>query len=53
MGYLKSVKSTIVMMIFSIFFMLFYTVTHAILSIVAFLFRSIFKLVGFVFGVGR
>ena len=53
MGYVKSVKSTIVMMIFSFFFMLFYTVTHAILSTMAFVFRSIFKVVGFVFGVGR
>ncbi len=41
------------MMIFSFFFMLFYTVTHAILSTVAFLFRGIFKVVGFVFGAGR
>ena len=53
MGYVKSVKSTIVMMIFSFFFMLFYTVTHAILSTMAFVFRRIFKVVGFVFGVGR
>ena len=53
MGYVESVKSTIAMMIFSFFFMLFYTVTHAILSMVAFLFRGIFKVVGFMFGAGH
>ena len=41
------------MMIFSFFFVLFYTVTHAILSVVGLVLRGIFKVFDFVFGVGR
>ena len=41
------------MMIFSFFFVLFYTVTHAILSVVGLVLRGILKVFGFVFGVGR
>ena len=41
------------MMIFSFFFVLFYTVTHAILSAVGLVLRGILKVFGFVFGVGR
>ena len=41
------------MMIFSFFFVLFYTVTHAILSAVGLVLRGIFKVFDFVFGVGR
>ena len=49
------VESKIVcaMMIFSFFFVLFYTVTHAILSAVGLVLRGILKVFGFVFGVGR
>ena len=47
------VESEIVcaMMIFSFFFVLFYTVTHAILSVVGMIARSIVKVFGFIFGV--
>ena len=39
------------MMIFSFFFVLFYTVTHAILSVVGMIARGIVKVLGFIFGV--
>ena len=47
------VESKIVcaMMIFSFFFVLFYTVTHAILSVVGLIARGIVKVFGFIFGV--
>jgi len=41
------------MMIFGFFFMLFYTVTHAILATAGFIMKGIFKIFGFVIGVGR
>ena len=41
------------MMVFSFFFVLFYTVTHAILSAVGLVLRGILKVFSFVFGVGR
>ena len=49
------VESKIVcaMMIFSFFFVLFYTVTHAILSVVGMIARGIVKVLGFIFGVGH
>ena len=40
-------------MIFSFFFMLFYTVTHAILSVLMLAVRCIVRTLCFVFGVGR
>ena len=47
------VESKIVcaMMIFSFIFVLFYTVTHAILSVVGLIARGIVKVFGFIFGV--
>ena len=53
MGYVESVKSTIEMMIFSFFFMLFYTVTHVILSVLMLAVREIVRTFCFIFGVGR
>ena len=53
MGYVESVKSTIEMMIFSFFFMLFYTVTHAILSVLMLAVRGLVRTLCFIFGVGR
>ena len=49
----SQVESKIVcaMMIFSFFFVLFYTVTHAILSVVGLIERGIVKVFGFIFGV--
>ena len=49
----SQVESKIVcaMMIFSFFFVLFYTVTHAIFSVVGMIARSIVKVFGFIFGV--
>ena len=49
------VESKIVcaMMIFSFFFVLFYTVTHAILSVVGLIARDIVKVFGFIFGLGH
>ena len=41
------------MMIFSFFFMLFYTVTHAILSVMMLTVRGIVRTFCFIFGVGR
>ena len=41
------------MMIFSFFFMLFYTVTHAILSVLMLAVRGIVRTFCFIFGVGR
>ena len=41
------------MMIFSFFFMLFYTVTHAILSVLMLAVKGIVRTFCFVFGVGR
>ena len=51
----SQVESKIVcaMMIFSFFFVLFYTVTHAIFSVVGMIARSIVKVFGFIFGVGH
>ena len=39
------------MMIFSFFFVLFYTVTHAIFSVVGMIARGIAKVFDFIFGV--
>ena len=49
----SQVESKIVcaMMIFSFFFVLFYTVTHAIFSVVGLIARGIVKVFGFIFGV--
>ena len=49
------VESKIVcaMMIFSFFFVLFYTVTHAIFSVVGMIARGIVKVFGFIFGAGH
>ena len=41
------------MMIFSFFFVLFYTVTHAIFSVVGMIARGIVKVFGLIFGVGH
>ena len=41
------------MMIFSFFFVMFYTVTHAIFSVVGMIARGIAKVFGFIFGVGH
>ena len=41
------------MMIFSFFFMLFYTVTHAILSVLMLAVRGIVRTFCFILGVGR
>ena len=41
------------MIIFSFFFMLFYSITHAIISTVTFIVRGIFKVLGFILGVGH
>ena len=51
----SQVESKIVcaMMIFSFFFVLFYTVTHAIFSVVGMITRGIVKVFGFIFGVGH
>ena len=51
----SQVESKIVcaMMIFSFFFVLFYTITHAILSVVGLIARGIVKVFGFIFGVGH
>jgi hypothetical protein len=41
------------MIIFSFFFMLFYSITHVIISTVTFIVRGIFKVLGFILGVGH
>lgn len=41
------------MIIFSFFFMLFYSITHAIISTVTFIVRGIFKVFGFILGAGH
>ena len=46
-------KMVCAMMIFSFFFVLFYTVTHAIFSVVGMIARGIVKVFGIIFGVGH